>query len=278
MSDNAAPAASSNEGRNIQDDLIFSSGVGDTDTQPEEAALPQTTQAAAKQAGGALPAHGPVAPAAASLATSPLSIMALACAAMRRELLLGQATTVEAAQPATALTEAAPPTAGPPAAPVAAALAASPAPASAPPDAPAAPAAAAPESPTGEDLEDEDDEQMSSKRNRPSRARYMRFYRSVDGTSKKTPKEVLEKAAKMRGKRGALTCIYEDWLQAKEDWAETCMMQRLCRSRKESCKGTWRWTSKQELEQRYGDPQLVTELIGRKARKHATNVRWCAAH
>ena len=106
----------------------------------------------------------------------------------------------------------------------------------------------------------------------------MRFYRSVDDNNKKTPKGVLEKAASLRGKRGALTCIFEDWLQAKEDWAQTCLMQRVCRSHKETYKGSSRWTTKQELEQRYNDPQLVAELISRKVRNHVTNEWRCAAH
>ena len=58
-------------------------------------------------------------------------------------------------------------------------------------------------------------------------------------------------------------------MQAKENWGETCLMQRVSRNHKEMCKGRSRWMSARELEQRYGDPQLVAELIGRKAWKHA---------
>jgi hypothetical protein len=51
----------------------------------------------------------------------------------------------------------------------------------------------------------------------------MRFWRSITSSIKSTPPVVLEAVNKLRGgsgarQRSALTDIFEDWMQAKEQW------------------------------------------------------------
>lgn len=66
-------------------------------------------------------------------------------------------------------------------------------------------------------------EHLSAEGARAARARYMRFWRSITSSTKSTPPVVLEAVNKLRGgsgarQRSALTDIFEDWMQAKEQW------------------------------------------------------------
>lgn len=55
----------------------------------------------------------------------------------------------------------------------------------------------------------------------PGRARYMRFHRTLTTNKgdRAAPPEVLKKVQEMSKKgRGSYTFLYEDWMQASEDW------------------------------------------------------------
>jgi hypothetical protein len=97
-------------------------------------------------------------------------------------------------------------------------------------------------------------------------ARYMRFWRSVQPGYKTTPQEVIDRIAPLKGKRGALTAFFEDWIQSKEEWGSSCLMQRITRSRKEKVRGRFKDMTKSELLQRYGNAGLVEDLVQRKVR------------
>ena len=96
----------------------------------------------------------------------------------------------------------------------------------------------------------------------------MRFWRSVQPGSKKAPKAVVEKAASLKKKRGGLLALYEDWLQSREDWGASCIVQRLCKGRAERYKGRFKYFTREELVQRYRDASLVEDLCQRKADVH----------
>ena len=106
-------------------------------------------------------------------------------------------------------------------------------------------------------------------------ARYMRFWRSVQPTAKKTPASVIERAIALKGKRGALTAIFEDWMQSKEDWGSSCLMQRVSRSKRDKCRGRFRLMTRAELMTRYGDAALVEDLCARKVSWLDHNMRVC---
>ena len=103
----------------------------------------------------------------------------------------------------------------------------------------------------------------------------MRFWRSVQPTAKKTPASVIERAIALKGKRGALTAIFEDWMQSKEDWGSSCLMQRVSRSKRDKCRGRFRLMTRAELMTRYGDAALVEDLCARKVSWLDHNMRVC---
>ena len=98
----------------------------------------------------------------------------------------------------------------------------------------------------------------------------MRFWRSVQpgpGRSK-APPTVVEKASSFKKKRGGLLALFENWLQSKEDWGKSCIVQRLTKGRSERYRGRFKWLTHDELLQRYKDEHVVDDLCRRKADVH----------
>ena len=118
-----------------------------------------------------------------------------------------------------------------------------------------------------------DDGGKSIAHKRKPRARYMRFWRSIqaklDGQTpvmKKTPVEVIEAAMKVKGKKGGLTALYEDFLQSKENWQNSCLMHRISKKRSEAFRGRFAWLTRKQLLDKYGpgSEPVVDDLIRRK--------------
>ncbi len=95
----------------------------------------------------------------------------------------------------------------------------------------------------------------------------MRFWRSVQPGlgPRKAPPAVVERASVFKKRRGGLLALFEDWLQAKEDWGKSCLVQRLTKGRTERFRGRFKWFTRDELLQRYKNEELVTDLCQRKA-------------
>lgn len=108
------------------------------------------------------------------------------------------------------------------------------------------------------------DEQSSK---RPARAKYMRFWRSVQPKANNTPPEVLTHVVSLKAggtKRGSWTQLFEDWCQAEEKWTETCLFVSIKKTTKRSRKGELQWLNRQQLLDLYKDEGLVEELMHRK--------------
>ena len=124
-----------------------------------------------------------------------------------------------------------------------------------------------------EESDGSDEEAPSGKAKRPPRARYMRFWRSIQAAAdgvpkmKSTPKDVVEQALKVKGARGGLTALYEDFLQCNGQWSNNCLMHRNRKKHSERYRGRFSWLTKRQLLDRYhGDETVVADLCKRKAR------------
>lgn len=124
---------------------------------------------------------------------------------------------------------------------------------------------------------DDDVAKAKPPKKRAGRARYMRFWRSIQTTSdhtpvtKKTPVEVIKAALAVKGRRGGLTALYEDFLQSGENWAESCLMHRISKKRSEQYRGRFAWLTKKQLMDKYADAAVVSDLIARKVRRQSIN-------
>ena len=95
-------------------------------------------------------------------------------------------------------------------------------------------------------------------------ARYMRFWRSVQPPKKsdcKVPPQLLQTYQTLKGTRGGLTSLLEDWIQAGEDWSQSALVVHLTQSKSEAARGRFKWVSKADLIARYGDTDAAKELI-----------------
>lgn len=59
-----------------------------------------------------------------------------------------------------------------------------------------------------------------------ARNQYMRFWRSIQSNGK-APPHLLSHYEQIKGRKGALTLLFEDYVQAKEDWQRPEVSRRL---------------------------------------------------
>lgn len=81
------------------------------------------------------------------------------------------------------------------------------------------------------------------------RARYMRFWRSMQSPS--SPAAVQDSYLKNKGKKGALTHLFEDWLQSKGRWENSALIMRLSRVHAERTRGRFKLFSRGDLLRKY---------------------------
>lgn len=94
-------------------------------------------------------------------------------------------------------------------------------------------------------------------------AHYMRFWRSMNG--KRVPPAVTEAYSKLKGRRGGLTALFEDWIQCKGDWGRSTLVARMTRVHSDRARGRYKLFNRKELLVKYDqNVELVDSLIARK--------------
>jgi hypothetical protein len=88
------------------------------------------------------------------------------------------------------------------------------------------------------------------------RARYMCFWRSLNGRTKGKekaglPKEVCEAYALAKGKRGGLLALYEDWLQSSGNWTTSRLVTRLTQTNSTTARGRFKVFNRTQLMEKY---------------------------
>lgn len=99
-----------------------------------------------------------------------------------------------------------------------------------------------------------------------ARAKYMRFWRSVQAGCASTPVEIIEKAKALRAEKQPLTFLFEDYLQSKGDWGVSSHLVMLRQRVTNSESDLYRTYSARELEDLYGESDAA-ELISRKLKE-----------
>lgn len=93
----------------------------------------------------------------------------------------------------------------------------------------------------------------------------MRFWRTLQSPTVPTPVASMYNEAK--GRRGCLTTLYEDWLQAGQQWAGSSIVARFSRTHTSRNKGRYRLMSRKELLDKYVNEELVNDLVERKRKE-----------
>ena len=120
------------------------------------------------------------------------------------------------------------------------------------------------------------DGKPTKKRRGERHAKYMRFYRSITTSTKKTPPCVLEKVAALNADegmttRGKLLFLYEDWAQAVEDWGRSTLVINHFRKSSQKKRGALKWMNEGDLLAKYhGNKEAVADLVTRKLAANQT--------
>lgn len=100
------------------------------------------------------------------------------------------------------------------------------------------------------------------------RKEYKKFWNSLNRCTGSTPSEILQHYQSLKGKRGSLTQLFEDWAQSGQNWYETSVLCNLRRKHTTRARGKWRLMDKTAMLQQYNqDEGLVAELIARKVKE-----------
>lgn len=98
---------------------------------------------------------------------------------------------------------------------------------------------------------------------RAGHSMYMKFWRSLQG--KAVPATVTETYSKLKGRRGGLTNLFEDWVQCGGVWGRSALVARMVRQHNEMARGRFKLFDRQGLLVKYhGNTELVDQLIARK--------------
>ncbi len=97
-------------------------------------------------------------------------------------------------------------------------------------------------------------------------ATYMRFFRSLRSSATPPPPEIAAKFASVRGRRKEMCQLFEDFVQASEDWSQSTIVLNARVAQGGRRMGSMQWFSRFQLEERYPQPGMVDRLIGDKTR------------
>ena len=124
-------------------------------------------------------------------------------------------------------------------------------------------------------LEEEDRRNANlATRKREAHNKYMRFWRSLTTSSRKTPPEVLAKYEEFKNnkERGQLTLLFEDFSQAGEDWQKSTIVQNLKLSSTHMRRGRVNWFTKKQLIKKYDDEAVANMICQTKEAEGKTRV------
>lgn len=109
-----------------------------------------------------------------------------------------------------------------------------------------------------------------------ARNTYMRFWRSLQGSNtSKIPQEILDEYNRRKGVAGAtygaLTAMYEDFVQSKENWMKSAFFSRLCKTSTRKKRGVWAWKTMDKLKELYGEANtgIIADMVQRKMQEGA---------